>query len=137
MGLYLAIFEDENEVDGVEVGAYDDFGAFRDAVVEKLEAGKAGSKFPTLILHSDCDGHWSPSEAAKLEKELEQIAQGFRRLSPVPLGSGWKRKVAQSFGLRIESLYDCFFDVDGEPLVERLVGLTKLSQRRNLPILFQ
>ena len=71
MGLYLTIFAGDEELDGVEVGAYADFSAFRDAVVSNLEAGNAGDRFPTLILHSDCDGEWSPDEAAKLEIELK------------------------------------------------------------------
>lgn len=136
MGLYLTIFDGEDELDGVEVGSYSDFGVFRDTVVRQLEPGKAGSKYPTLILHSDCDGQWSPSEAVELEKELEDIGKNFRQLPPAAL-SGWQAQVAKTFGIQIKSLYDCFFDVDGEPLLERLINLAKLSQRRNLPILFQ
>jgi hypothetical protein len=70
MGLYLCVFEGDEEVDGVEVGPYADFDKFRDCVVRALEGSSPGWKFPTLILHSDCDGEWSPREAAKLEKEL-------------------------------------------------------------------
>jgi hypothetical protein len=137
MGLYLTIFDSDGELNGVEVGRYADFGAFRDAVVRCLEAGKAGSKYPTLILHSDCDGEWSPRDAVALEQELEDISGRFRRLPPAPLGSGWQQRVATKLGLQIKTLYDCFFDVDGEPLLERLINLARLSQRRNLPILFQ
>jgi hypothetical protein len=137
MGLYLTIFEGDDELDGVEVGGYGDFGALRDAVVTCLESGNAGSKYPTLILHSDCDGEWSARDAVALEQELEDISGCFRRLSPAPLGSGWQQQVAAKLGLRINTLYDCFFDVDGEPVLERLVNLARLSQHRNLPILFQ
>ncbi|MBX9644173.1 MAG: immunity 70 family protein [Novosphingobium sp.] len=137
MGLYLTIFAGDEELDGVEVGAYADFSAFRDAVVSNLEAGNPGSRFPTLILHSDCDGEWSPVEAALLETELEEIARELASLPPVSLGDGWKPEVAKMFGIRPANLADCFFDVDGEPLLERLIGLAKLSQERNLPILFQ
>jgi len=137
MGLYLAVFDDENEVDGVEIGAYSDFGDFRGAVVGNLESGVAGSRFPTLILHSDCDGEWSPTEAAVLEKELKTIGMLFRKIPPVPLTVGWKIQVAKMLGISPGNLYDCFFDIDGEPLLERLIGLTQTSQSRNLPILFQ
>jgi hypothetical protein len=137
MGLYLCIFDGDEEVDGVEVGPYADFGTFRDCIVRELEGGSAGSKLPTLILHSDCDGEWSPSEAGELEKELISIGNEFRRLPPIPIGSDWKKQVVKNIGLRTNNLYDCFFDVDGEPLLERLIGLAKLSQARNLPILFQ
>jgi len=138
MGLYLAVFDDTgDEISGVEVGTYADFSAFRTAVVRKLEDGTPGSQYPTLILHSDCDGQWTPSEAAALEKELEIISAHFREIPPIPLSADWQKEVAKTFGIRPASLYDCFFDVDGEPLLERLIGLAKLSQTRNLPILFQ
>jgi hypothetical protein len=137
MSLYLAIFEDDDELEGLQVGAYADFGQFRAAVTAHLEGGKPGARFPTLILHSDCDGEWTPAEAARLHRELREIAAQFRTLPPVPLDASWKRRVAAEFGLRLNSLYDCFFDADGEPLLERLIALSKLAQTRNLPILFQ
>lgn len=137
MGLYLAIFDGDDELDGVEVGSYADFGAFRDAVVTYVEDGVPGSRCPTLILHSDCDGEWMPGEAILLHKELATIAQRFVQLPPEPLGDNWKLEVAKIFGLRPTNLYECFFDVDGEPLLDRLMGLAQLSSDRNLPILFQ
>ena len=139
MGLYLCIFDGDEEVDGVEVGPYAEFSTFRDCVVRRLEGGSAGSKFPTLILHSDCDGEWSPSEAVELEKELIIIGNEFRRLPPVHLDSEWKRLVVKNknIGSQTKNLYDCFFEVDGEPLLERLIGLAKLSHTKNLPIIFQ
>ena len=136
MGLYLAIFEGDEELDGVEVGAYADFSAFRDAVVSNLEAGNAGDRFPTLILHSDCDGEWTPEQSVALELELNTIAQEFADFPPMSL-DGWRAEVAKMFGIKPTNLGDCFFDVDGEPLLERLIGLARLSQQRNLPILFQ
>jgi hypothetical protein len=137
MGLYLCIFDGDEEVDGVEVGPYVDFDKFRDCVVRELEGGDAGSKFPTLILHSDCDGEWPPTEVGKLEKELIEISCEFRRRPPVSISSDWQKQAIESFGLQIGNLYDCFFDVDGEPLLERLIGLARQSRERSLPILFQ
>lgn len=137
MGLYLAIFDDGEELDGVEVGAYSDFSTLRNVVVANLENGVAGSRFPTLVLHSDCDGQWTPTEAAKLEKELEIINARFQELSPIALDASWKQQTAQTFALQMSNLRDCFFDVDGEPLLERLINLAKLSQAKDLPILFQ
>jgi hypothetical protein len=137
MGLYLALFDETGEVDGVEVGAYADFGALRDAVVINLEGRVAGSRFPTLILHSDCDGQWTPADAATLEQELLTIGVELRRFPAVPFNSEWKKQSAKTFGIQPQNLYDCFFDVDGEPLIERLIGLARLSQSRGLPILFQ
>ena len=46
MGLYLAIFDDGQEVDGVDVGSYSDFTAFRDAVIKNLERGMRVHDFP-------------------------------------------------------------------------------------------
>ena len=136
MGLYLAIFDDGEEIDGIEVGSYDDFAFFRDAVVSNVEDGAAGARCPTLILHSDSDGEWTPEQAVALESELNTIAQEFANLPPVSL-DGWKVEVAKMFGIKPTNLDDSFFDVDGEPLLERLIGLARLSQQRNLPILFQ
>src|SRR5882757_2341323 len=112
MGLYLCVFDGDEELDGVEVGPYADFGAFRDCVVREFEGDKAGSKFPTLILHSDSDGQWSPSEARELERELVILGDEFRRRPPIPISSDWQKQVVKTFGLRINTLYDCFFDVD-------------------------
>ncbi|WP_434712890.1 immunity 70 family protein [Rhizobium sp. YTUHZ045] len=137
MGLYLCIFDGEDEVDGVEVGSYADFGTFRTAVATHVEGGVEGSRCPILMLHSDCDGQWSPEEAVALRAELAEIIRKFAELPPEPLGSDWKFKVAKMFGLRPANLDDCFFDVDGEPLLDRLIGLARLSVERNLPILFQ
>jgi len=137
MSLYLCIFKAEEEVDGLEVGSYSDFGYFRDIVIDKLEAGQAGSRFPTLIRHSDCDGAWSVEEARQLQAELEEIALAFRNLPPEGAHAEWQRHLAKTLGLRFETLYDGFIDVDGEPLLERLIGLCKLSQKLGEPILFQ
>jgi hypothetical protein len=120
-----------------EVGSYADFGVFSSAVATHIEGGAEGSKCPTLMLHSDCDGQWSAHEAALLQGELTTIAEKFIQLPPEPLGNGWRPDVARMYGLRPTNLYDCFFDVDGEPLLDRLKGLAQLSIERNLPILFQ
>ena len=51
-----------------------------DYIVRELEDGKAGSLFPTLVMHSDCDGEWSPPDCDKLKKcpeiECEAGAKG-------------------------------------------------------------
>jgi len=137
VGLYLTIFDGDQEVEGVEIGSYDDFSFFRNAIVRWLEGGVAGSRFPTLIMHSDCDGEWSSPDAKILESELIEIAQAFKEMPPVEFNSKWQLEVARSFGIVPTSLFDCFFDVDGEPLLERLILLARLSQQRGLPILFQ
>ncbi|HEX3598795.1 MAG TPA: Imm70 family immunity protein [Lacipirellulaceae bacterium] len=136
MSLYLMVSEDGEELDGVTVGHYSDFSSFRNVVIDKLESGKAGSKFPTLILHSDCDGMWSPAVCATLERELAIIRDAFQKLPPIPLDRGWQKNVAEEFGLEPKNLYESFIDIDGESLIERLSQLAKLAQERGQPILF-
>lgn len=137
MGLYLCAFDRDEEIDGVEVGSYADFNFFRDAVVAAVEEGNRGSKCPTLQNHHDSDGRWSPEDAASLIRELELIDKGLSESPPVEFNSPWKKKVAASIGLVPRNLLECFFDVDGEPLVDRLRGLAEKSRNRDVPILFQ
>jgi hypothetical protein len=137
MGLYLCVFDAAEEVEGVEVGPYEDFNTFREAVNAHLEGGAFGSRFPTLMLHADSDGSWSPEEASRLESELETIADEFKKLPPLENHPEWRRMVARQLGLKPRNLYESFFDVDGEPLIDRLVGLCRTAQERQLPILFQ
>jgi hypothetical protein len=137
MSLYLMVSKDgEEELDGVTVGHYSDFSDFRNAVIERLENGKAGSRFPTLILHSDCDGVWSPAACATLERELAIIRDEFQKLPPVPFDRGWQKNVAEEFGLEPKNLHESFIDIDGELLVDRLAQLAKLAQEHGQPILF-
>ncbi|UCD58264.1 MAG: hypothetical protein JSV16_03890 [Candidatus Hydrogenedentota bacterium] len=137
MGLYLCVFRGDEEIDGVEVGSYDDFGFFRDAVRDHLEAGQTGTLFPVLMLHSDCDGSWSPHQAKQLVGELRTISESFSTIEPVDFNSDWQRDVAKLVGLRPRSLKDCFIDVDGEPLIERIIELCETAIHEGLPILFQ
>lgn len=136
MGLYLCVRDDVDEVDGVEVGSYADYGGFIEKVVEHVEGGARGSRCPTLTLHSDCDGQWTPEECARLQAELDRISQAFSALPPIPL-KPWQLDVAKTFGLKPKTLSDCFFDVDGEPLMTRLAGLCQIAIERRQPILFQ
>lgn len=137
MGLYLCVFEDGEELEGVEIGSYADFNFFRDAITVTLEQGKAGSVCPTLINHHDCDGSWSPEDCAALVEELKQAEQPLMRYPPVEFNSPWKRQVAKLLGISPKSLAECFFDVDGEPLIARLRQLAEISKERNVPVLFQ
>lgn len=138
MGLYLCVFDDdEEELEGVEVGNYADFDVFRTTISNRLEGGVYGSRFHTLMMHSDCDGEWSPDEAHKLSAELKTIARELSAFAPIPLGDGWKKSVARMYGLSPKSLDECFFDVDGESLFDRLQQLCSVSIERGLPILFQ
>lgn len=137
MSLYLCIFDDDEELDGVDVGAYSDFGHFRKTVTETLENGQMGSRFPVLMLHSDCDGEWSVEECKKLENEIEIISRELKQHPPKGFSTEWQKGLGKKLGLNPVSVYQCFIDVDGEPLLARLLELSKLAQARNLPILFQ
>jgi hypothetical protein len=137
MGLYLCIFEDEEDIAGVDVGAYSDFGRFREVIGESLEARQIGSRFPTLMLHSDSDGQWSVEECKILLKELDTIADALKVLPPRPFPDNWQRTAADHAGLVPRNLCDCFIDVDGENLIERIAALCKTAIERNLPISFQ
>ncbi|MCK8500174.1 MULTISPECIES: Imm70 family immunity protein [Myxococcus] len=137
MGLYLCVFEDEEELEGVEVGSYADFGELRDYVTRELEGGMQGSRFPTLILHSDCDGEWSAAECQTLRDELTTIATELSARPVVAFNSEWQRNVAKSIGLVPKNAFESFIDVDGEFLLERLRWLADFAYRQQLPILFQ
>ena len=137
MGLYLCIFDGDEDINGVEIGSYADFGAFRDYVSSGLERGQKGANFPTLMLHSDCDGEWSVADCQKLQIELNEIATVSKTRPPVDFSSDWQKVVAKSIGLKPQNAFESFIDVDGEFLVERLQGLVKDALTRRLPILFQ
>ena len=137
MGLYLCVFDGDEEISGVEIGSYGDFGHFRDTIRDLLEGGLAGSRFPTLMLHSDSDGRWSAREASILLTELNEIAEELHDLAPRPFLSGWQKELAAELNIEMDTLYDCFFDVDGEPLVIQMQDLCRTAVEQNLPILFQ
>jgi hypothetical protein len=137
VGLYLCVFDGDDEIDGVEVGAYADFGELRDYVVRELEGGKAGTRFPTFILHSDCDGEWSVDDANKLSMELEKIVSSMKERKPVPFVSDWQGNVAKNIGLVPKSAFESFVDVDGEFVLMRIYNLVRVALERQLPILFQ
>jgi hypothetical protein len=140
MGLYLCVFDrdgDDEELEGVDVGSYQDFGRLRSTVAQSLEPDGWGTRFPVLMSHPDSDGQWSPQEAVALEGELHTIAAELSRLPPQPVPPGWQAEVAGEFGLEPASLRDCFFDVDGEPLLDRLVELARTAVEAGAPILFQ
>jgi Immunity protein 70 len=137
VGLYLCIFDGKDEIDGVAVGPYSDFGGLRDYVIRELEKGRAGSRFPTFILHSDCDGEWSVKECASLRTELAQIRLAMQARPPVPFVSDWQRNVAQSFGLSPKNAFESFVDVNADFVLERIQELVDIALERQLPISFQ
>jgi hypothetical protein len=137
MGLYLCIFDEDEEVDGVEVGLYSDFNALRGYVARELEGGNRGARFPTLMLHSDCDGEWSLADCEKLVPELREIIVKMQARPPVEFASDWQKHVARSVGLAPRSAFESFIDVDGQFVLERMLNLASVALERCLPILFQ
>jgi len=138
VGLYLCVLDEgKNDIEGVEVGSYDDFDYFRSAVVQFVEEDKAGSVCPTLILHSDCDGVWTPEESVKLKEELGYISSIFINKRPIRFNSNWQDAIASEIGLHPSNLYESFIDVDGEFLIERLVELCDISEKMQCNIYFQ
>lgn len=138
MGLYLCIFDTaDEEIDGVEVGTYADFGEFRDFVTRELESAKPGTRYPTLIRHSDSDGEWSVDDCEVLRRELADLAAALKARPPIEFVSVWQKGVAKEIGLKPQNAFESFVDVDGEFLIERLQCLVETAVTHRLPILFQ
>ena len=136
MSLYLCVFDDDQELDGVEVGAYEDFGRFRDTIMDNLERGDRGSRFPVLQLHADSDGEWSVDQCKALEMELLQIE---KELARYPAGRTPEDDVGEGSvnPPQARTLAESFSDVDGINLFTRLRQLCESAMRSNRPILFQ
>ncbi|AEF99542.1 Imm70 family immunity protein [Methylomonas methanica] len=137
MGLYLCVFDGDEEVDGVEVGPYADFNELRNYIIHELELGQAGIKFPTFINHSDSDGEWSVADCVKLNAELSEIVLMMKTKPPVPFVSEWQSSIAKSTGLVPKTAYESFIDVDGELVLKRIGHLVDVALQYGLPILFQ
>lgn len=136
MGLYLCVFRGDDELEGVEVGSYEDFERLRDAA--RALDRRVFRRFGTLRANVKPNTAWSRREAARLASELGVLGEELRKLPPRPFPPGsWQEEIARERGLAPASLYDCFFDVDGEPLVERLLALCRVATEARLPILFQ
>ncbi|MBT9290668.1 immunity 70 family protein [Prosthecodimorpha staleyi] len=137
MGLYLTVFDEDEEIDGIGVGRYSDFEHFRDSITGALERGGKGSRFPVLMLHSNCDGEWPVTALADLKRELIEIRDALRRFPPDPAIDGWRLQFLSTNGITPETLMDSFFDVDGTLLIDRILELIDIGIDRGLPILFQ
>ncbi len=137
MGLYLAVFNGDDEIDGVDVGSYGDYDVFIQCVIKHVENGVNGSVCPVLTLHHDSDGEWSVEEAKVLQEELLKIKKVLTEIPPIAHDSSWVLEVMEEDGLKPSNAYESFIDVDGEFLIDRLVELTQISISKGLPILFQ
>jgi hypothetical protein len=79
---------------------------------------------------------WTAMEAGQLEVELLSVADELSRLPRIEL-QGSSKAAAEEFSLVPQSLYECFLDVDGEPLVDRILDVVRASMLSDQPILFQ
>ncbi len=137
MGLYLCYFVGDEEMDGVEIGSYQYFGIFRDYVNILVENYDAGSVCPKLIMHSDCDGEWSTQDCKELLKELEVISEVFKKTEPQDAPIEMKKDIFNFYKIKPKTLYDCFIDVDGNNIIERLAKLCLDAIDAETKILFQ
>jgi len=131
MSLYLTIFDGDDEVTGWVFGHYSDFEYFRDVIAAKLRA----EDYPVLMMHSDCDGEWTPTQLPQLRREPELIGERFKQL-PAEQPQGANEHTPE-FRRGAQSLYDCFHNIDGERVFEALIALCDKGIRCDRPILFQ
>ncbi|WJS95655.1 immunity 70 family protein [Flavobacterium johnsoniae] len=138
MGLYLAIFKKEEEINGLEVGSYEYFGIFRDCIFELIENnGNWGSTCPTIMNHSDCDGKFEPKECKEMISELKKIKEVFQKQNSNHKVIDQKKELIDLYQIKPLNLYDCFIDVDGENLIDRLIELCEDAIDNDLDIIFQ
>lgn len=139
MGLNLCIIEDndeDEEIAAVDVGRYEHFRYFRNCITDFLESGEQGSRFPVLINHDETDGEWSPDECLKLKLELQEIESEFLEL--IEMESPEIREEPSSTSVPGPSVvFQSFTDVEGTPLIERMIWLCDVAIEHQLPILFQ
>lgn len=139
MGLYLCVFgsdDNDDDLDGIEVGTYDDFDKFREEIHRRLEPGEDwGARFPTLLQHSDSDGEWTVAECRTLRDELTAIRTEFVAIDAPPY-TGWQAEAAGHAGHRATDLATYFIDVDGEILLDRMNDLARLAIETGRPITF-
>jgi hypothetical protein len=139
MGLYLCVFasdESDEDLGGVEVGTYADFGTFRDQIHRRLELGAdRGTRFPVLLQHSDSEGEWTVDECGALRDELATIRTELAAIDP-PAYGGWQAEAAEHAGHRPTNYSEYFIDVDGEILLDRIADLVRLAVKTQRPIIF-
>jgi hypothetical protein len=132
VGLYLAIFDDDDEeLAGFQVGHYSDFAHFRRTIARHLDP----ARYPLLLEHSDCDGEWSVADLPDLRQEFAEIAAKFKQLPPEEPASAFERTEYRRSGA--SSLHDCFHNVDEENLLDALIDLCDVAIESKRPISFQ
>ena len=140
MALQLAVRQGDQEIEGFELGSFVDFDRFLNHVVQTLEDGNAGSKYPAVSNGPDRDesegDDWSVKYCERLRAELTTLTAAMKAQPPVPFVSGAHKKAAQSKGLTPGNAYESFINAKGEYLLDGLQRLVNAAVDRNLPILF-
>jgi len=137
MSLYLCVFISGVEAEGIDAGSYSDFNHLRHYIAGALEDGRPGARFPKLILHSDCEGVWSPEDCTGLRVELAQIIDAMLERPAEKFPPGWQAALAKTLKLEPRNALESFIDVDGTPLLLRLLDLVEMALSAGEPILFQ
>jgi hypothetical protein len=89
------------------------------------------------MLHSDCAGEWTMEACGRLRGELATVIAEMRVSPPLPFTGVWQKAVAEARGLNPRNASESFIDVDGEFLLERLLGLVEIALARGQSVLFQ
>ena len=131
MGVRLSVRDGGGELGAVETATEDDFMYFRDSVTAALEPNGYGTRFPTFM--QKFFSSWEAGEVAALERELKELHAAMRQLPPNPADGNWSSKLAGS-GRGPETLAEVFVDIDGAPLVERLIALAALARKKGVGV---
>lgn len=132
MSIRLAIHGGYDDRESVETESTDDFYYFRNGVHATLETGAFGSRFPLLLSRFE-PSQWAAEEVEVLQRELEAIADEFKKLPPQPPDSHWRGKLARS-GRQCATLFDVYVDARNQPLLGRLIDLCAAARGARKPI---
>ncbi|GGD12836.1 Imm70 family immunity protein [Halopseudomonas salina] len=131
MSLYLAVFtQDDEEIDGFQVGTYHDYGKFIDSIKENVDPKNC----KLLINHHDSDGYWTPQECENLIEELTYIKKVLAKLPPQKIEYDWSRQTPYEPGNNLNASLQ---NIDGEPMTDALVSLCQVAVENNAKLYFQ
>lgn len=108
-----------------EIGTSDFLNAFFSTIVMRLEGGRWGSRYPT-VMNKLYMGEVSATEATQLKSELTEIRERLKQFTPdlvvwdfedAGKAPPWGSKISSG----IRSLSDYFWTADGKDLFEVLL----------------
>lgn len=140
MALHLAVRQGDQEIEGFEIGSFVDFDRFLNHVVQTLEGGNPGTKFPAVSNgpeRDESDGDdWSVKYCERLRAELSALGEAMKSQPPVPFASPQQEKAARGKGLTPSNAYESFINDKGEFLIDGLQRLVNAAVERKLSIQF-